>query len=81
MKTGPVSEEDMKVSMEELAGYVVRVKEFEREPGINYLIRVGIAGPAGYYKRYRWNKSHFGLLWCEGGKQKAGLFESEIEYE
>lgn len=79
MKTEPVSEERMKVREEEFAGYVVQVKELEREQGVNYLIRVGIAGPAGYYKRYGWNKIHFGLLWWEKGKQKVGLFESELE--
>lgn len=78
MKTEPVSEERMKVREEELAGLVVQVKEFVREQEVNYLIRVGIAGPAGYYRRYGWNKTHFALLWREKGTQKVGLFKSEL---
>ncbi len=81
MKTELVSGERMKVREEKLAGHVVRVKELVREQDANYLIRVGIAGPAGYHRRYGWNKIHFGLLWWEKGKQKAGLFEGELEYE
>jgi hypothetical protein len=81
MKTELVSEERMKIRKEELAGHVVQVKEFERKRDANYLIRVGIAGPEGYYKRYRWNKIDFGLVWGEKGMQKVGMFESELEYE
>ena len=54
--------------------------EFEREIEINYLIRVGIAGPEGYYKKYGWKKSYFALLWEEKGMQKIGLFETQLEY-
>ncbi len=79
METEPVSKERMDVREEELAGHVVWVKDLVRERGKNYLIRMGIAGPAGYYRRYGWNKSHFGLLWWEKGKQKIGLFECELE--
>ncbi len=78
IKTELISEERMKVTNEKLAGHVVHVKELERERTANYLIRVGIAGPAGYYRRYKRNKTHFGLLWWEEGKQKVGLFESEL---
>jgi hypothetical protein len=79
VKTEPISEERMKVREEELARHVVQVKDLVRELGANYLIRIGIAGPAGYYRRYGWNKIHFGLLWWEKKKQKVGLFESELE--
>jgi hypothetical protein len=81
MKTELILEKDMKVRSEDLAGYVVQVKEFERKQNMNYLIRIGIAGPAGYYRRYGWNKTHFGLVWKEKGMQKVGLFKSELDYE
>jgi hypothetical protein len=71
----------MMVKKEELDGRMVQVKELVREQEANYLFRVGIAGPAGYYRRYGWNKTHFGLLWWEKGTQKVGLFENELEYE
>lgn len=80
MKTERILEHIM-VKKEELAGRMVRVKELVREQEANYLIRVGIAGPAGYYSRYGWTKTHFGLMWWEKGTQKVGLFESELEYE
>jgi len=80
MKTEPLSEEHMTLRREGLSKHEVLVKELEREQGVNYLIRVGIAGPAGYYRRYGRNKTHFGLLWWEKGTQKVGLFESELEY-
>ena len=51
-----------------------------RKIEINYLARVGIAGPEGYYKKYGWNKSYFALLWEEKGMQKVGLFETQLEY-
>jgi len=81
MNTELILEKDMKIRSEDLAGYVVQVKEFEREKYVNYLIRIGIAGPAGYYKRYGWNKTHFGLIWGEKGLQKVGLFKSKLDYE
>lgn len=79
MKTEHI-EEPMRVIKENFAGHVVQVKELEREQNINYLIRVGIAGPAGYHKKYRWNKTHFGLVWREKGTQKVGLFKSELDF-
>ncbi|HEY9205783.1 MAG TPA: metallophosphoesterase [Candidatus Methanoperedens sp.] len=78
MKTELISDDCMKVRMEEFARRMVQVKELERERTANYLIRVGIAGPAGYYKRYGWNKTHFGLLWREKGTQKVGLFNTNV---
>lgn len=73
-------EDHMDVRKETYARYTVQVKEFEREIEMNYLIRVGIAGPEGYYKKYGWNKSYFALLWEEKGMQKIGLFETQLEY-
>lgn len=81
IKTERVLVEHMRVRKENLGRYEVQVRELEREQNINYLIRVGIGGPVGYYKRYRWNKTHFGLLWGEKEEQKIGLFESELDYE
>ena len=79
-KIDRMSEDHMDVRKETYAGYVVHVNEFEREIEMNYLIRVGIAGPEGYYKKYGWNKSYFALLWEEKGMQKVGLFETQLEY-
>ena len=79
-KVDCLSEDKMEVRKETYGRYTVQVKEFEREKEINYLIRVGIAGPEGYYKQYGWNKSYFALLWEEKGMQKVGLFETQLEY-
>lgn len=80
MKTEDIMQSFMKEKVYNFAGYNVKIKEFEREQNIDYLIRVGIAGPVGYNKKNRWNKIHFGLLWEEKRKQKIGLFEIELEY-
>lgn len=79
-KAEQVAEEEMTVRKKMFAGRMIHVKELERDRTANYLMRVGIAGPAGYYKRYGWNKTHFGLLWREKDRQKIGLFESEVSY-
>ena len=73
-------EDHMEVRKETYARYTVQVKEFERKIEINYLIKVGIEGPEGYFKQYGWNKSNFALLWDEKGIQKGGVFETHLEY-
>ena len=80
-KIDRISEDHVEIRKENYARYAVQVKEFEIETEINYLIRVGIAGPEGYYRKHGWNKSHFTLLWEEKGMQKFGLFETQLEYE
>ena len=75
-----MSNEHMEIRRETYAGYAVQERNFDREKDLNYLIRVGIAGPEGYYKRYRWNKSYFAILWKDNGVEKVGLFKTQLEY-
>jgi hypothetical protein len=35
----------------------------------NYLVRLGIAGPAGYYERYGWDRCYFGVYHKEAGQR------------
>jgi hypothetical protein len=79
-KVERISDEHMEMRKETYAGYAVQVNEFDREKDMNYLIRVGIAGPEGYYKVYRWNRSYFAILRSENGVEKVGLFETQLEY-
>ncbi|RJS72352.1 metallophosphatase family protein [ANME-2 cluster archaeon] len=58
---------------EVFSGSVVHVKAMMRQKGVNYLVRVGIAGPEGY-ARFGENRSHFGLLWEHKGMDWIGLF-------
>ncbi|MCD1294707.1 metallophosphatase family protein [Methanocella sp. CWC-04] len=37
-------------------------KKIEIDESSNYLIRLGIAGPAGYYRRYGWDRCYFGVI-------------------
>ncbi|MCE8427294.1 MAG: metallophosphoesterase family protein [Candidatus Methanoperedens sp.] len=80
VNTERVSLDHMRVRKENLGGHEVHVKELDIDQNMNYLVRVGIGGPAGYYKKDNWNTTHFGLLW-EGKKQKKiGLLNSELDY-
>lgn len=35
----------------------------------NYLVRLGIAGPAGYYEHYGWDRCYFGVYYKEDGQR------------
>ncbi len=80
VETEYVSLDHMRVINENLGGHEVHVTEFDIDQKMNYLIRVGIVGPAGYYKKDKLNKTHFGLLWGEKKQKKFGLFNSEVNY-
>ena len=80
IKTESMSEKDMEVRVEKIGRHVVQVKEFKIEMNINYLIRLGIAGPIGYYKWLGWDTTHFALLWEKKGMRTVCLFESQMEY-
>lgn len=80
MKIESISEKHMRVSIEKIGGHVINAKELKIEKHMNYLIRLGIAGPIGYYKWLGWDKTHFGLLWKKQGMQRVCLFESQMEY-
>ena len=68
---------DMIRRKEVFSGRVVRVRSMMRHEGVSYLVRVGIAGPAGYAESGQ-KTSHFGLLWESKGMDWVGLFRFEL---
>jgi hypothetical protein len=39
------------------------------EDDANYIVRLGLAGPAGYYRRYGWDRCYFGVYYKKDGKR------------
>ena len=58
----------------------VNIKAMVRQEGVNYLMRVGIAGPAGYMESEPCSgySSHFGLIWEHRGADWVGLFSFRV---
>jgi hypothetical protein len=50
-------------------GRRVEEKKIVLQDDANYLIRLGIAGPAGYYERYGWDRCYFGVYYRENGQR------------
>lgn len=44
----------------------------------NYLIRLGIGGPEGYYKRYGWDRCHFGVYYKKDDKRAVSLLNFQL---
>jgi hypothetical protein len=55
------------------AGRRVEEKTIELEDGASYLVRLGIAGPEGYYRRYGWDRCYFGVYHKEAGTRSISL--------
>ncbi len=58
----------------------VSIRAMIRQEGVSYLIRVGIAGPAGYIESEPGfgDSSHFGLIWEHRGADWVGLFSFRV---
>lgn len=58
----------------------VSIRAMIRQEGVSYLIRVGIAGPAGYVESEPGfgDSSHFGLIWEQRGADWVGLFSFQV---
>lgn len=63
-----------KAESEKIASYVLKKREIPIECGSNYLIRVGLGGPQGYYGG-GFARPHFGII--QDNPRKAVLFELE----
>lgn len=48
------------------------------EEGSDYLVRLGIAGPEGYYRRYGWDRCHFGVLSTASGRRVLSLLSFDL---
>lgn len=44
----------------------------------NYLVRLGIAGPEGYYENYCWDRSHFGVYYERDGQRYISLLSFQL---
>jgi len=51
----------IKLHNEKISNFIVEKKEIKIESGSNYLIRIGLGGPEGYYGM-GYTKSHFGII-------------------
>jgi predicted MPP superfamily phosphohydrolase len=65
--------EMMRVERSRYAGYEVTSRGIVRDPDTTYLVRVGIAGPEGYY-RFGLKQSHFGLISRRESRERIKLF-------
>ncbi|MGA9141822.1 MAG: metallophosphoesterase [Methanocella sp.] len=54
-------------------GRKVEEKKIALDDDANYLVRLGLAGPAGYYRRYGWDRCYFGVYYKEDGKRFISL--------
>ena len=71
---------DMIRRKEVFSGRNINIRAMIRHEDVSYLIRVGIAGPAGYAESepgFRDN-SHFGLIWEHHGADWVGLFSFQV---
>jgi hypothetical protein len=50
-------------------GRRVEEKKIALQDDTNYLVRLGLAGPAGYYERYGWDRCYFGVYYKEDGQR------------
>ncbi len=48
-------------------GRRVEEKRIALRDDTNYLVRLGLAGPAGYYERYGWDRCYFGVYYQKDG--------------
>lgn len=53
----------------EVQGRKIEEKKIVMAEDENYLVRLGIAGPGGYYHRYGWDKCYFGVYYRENGRR------------
>jgi hypothetical protein len=65
--------EDILFGLEKVAfsagGRRVEEKKISLRDDTNYLVRLGLAGPAGYYERYGWDRCYCGVYYKEDGQR------------
>jgi hypothetical protein len=74
--------EDVLFSLETVAfaagGRRVEEKRIALRDDTNYLVRLGLAGPAGYYERYGWDRCYFGVYHEEDGDRCISLLSFSL---
>ena len=55
------------------AGRPIEVKDIPLVEDASYLVRLGIAGPAGYYERYGWDRCYFGVYYKKDGLRHISM--------
>ena len=53
----------------EAGGRQIEEKRIALEPGANYLVRLGLAGPEGYFSAYGWDRCYFGA-YCRSDDER-----------
>lgn len=62
----------------EASGRKVEEKKLIINENSNYLVRLGIAGPAGYYKRYGWDRCYFGVMYEKNGVKELSMLSFQL---
>lgn len=55
------------------AGRRVEARTIALEDDANYLVRLGLAGPEGYYARYGWDRCYFGVYYRDDERRSISL--------
>jgi hypothetical protein len=59
-------------------GRRVEEKKIVLRDDTNYLVRLGLAGPAGYYERYGWDRCYFGVYHEKDGDRYISLLSFSL---
>jgi Calcineurin-like phosphoesterase len=59
-------------------GRRVEEKRIVLRDDTNYLVRLGLAGPAGYYERYGWDRCYFGVYHQKDGERCISLLSFSL---
>jgi hypothetical protein len=59
-------------------GRRVEEKRIALRDDTNYLVRLGLAGPAGYYERYGWDRCYFGVYHQKDGARCISLLSFSL---
>lgn len=63
----------LKKSRFTIKGRRVDEKLLRLKEGRNYLVRLGLAGPEGYYEYYGWDRSYFGVYYEKDGQRYISM--------
>ena len=62
----------------QVRGKRIEEKSLALEEGRNYLVRLGIAGPAGYYQSFGWDRCYFGVYHVKDGHRTMSMLSFPI---
>jgi len=62
----------------QVKGRRIEEKSLILEENKNYLVRLGIAGPAGYYESYGWDRCYFGVYHEKDGRRMISTLSFQI---